>query len=533
MGLGGSVFSQSSHPTGLHEHDRSLSALYTEYASDAFRSGLYEKADEYARTALIFHHESPDALYIRGETERRNERFAAAAEFYTRALLYDSWLHFEENEARFHLAEIHYRNGDLESAYHVLSARFPDLLEESDEAALYVKILSLLGFGTRAERTVQAAHGRFPQDEELQVLRIGLDDGYRRQVRRQILAGDAQRLYHRGAYRKIIETEHERGYGAVSDMMGPLLDGYKKRWESDRFYDSYSTWLSLKVETDESAVSVEEAFTKLFAGYNGFSGGELALLRGAVAEDELSAALSGFSAFSGIVLFDENGDGFDEKRVTYESGVLLRMEVDRNQDGRADIVVTFSDSRPTTYEVFNPSIKRGSYGEYPNLVEVEYEDADSRVILDLVPYEVDFDIFIESEWNSLEVPHLIAGADLFPLNELLPFAARIDQKGKDSLLAYDALAGRSIVYPLAGTAERVIGDFEGENLRRRRRDIDGDGQMEITEHYRGGDLLSVVYDGNGNGRPEYRESYENGVRIRQWDVNEDGIYDYETRIPEK
>ncbi len=533
MGVGGRLFAQSSRGTGLHAHDRSLSALYTEYASDAFRAGLYEKADEYARAALVFHHASPDALYIRAETERRNERFASAAEFYTRALLYDTWLHFEAKEARFQLAKIQYRSGDLEAAYHMLSARYPTLLEESDEAALYVKILSLLGFEDRAKRTVRTAQGRFPQDEELQVLRIELDEDYRRQARSQVLAGDAQRLFHREAYRKIIEVEYERGLGAVSDMIRPLLDAYRKRWKEDRFLKSYRTWLSLKLKRGESAVSVKEAFAELFAAYNGFSGGELALLRGAVAEDELSAALSGFTAFSGIVLFDENGDGFDEKRVRYESGVIYRMEIDTNQDGRTDIAVSFSDSRPAVYERFNPSVKRGSYGEYPNLVEVEFEDADSRVLMDLVPYEVDLDIFIEDEWNSLEVPQVITEIGLPPLNELLPFAARIDQKGRGSLLAYDALAGRSIVYPVAGTAERVIGDYEGENLRLRRRDIDGDGQMEITEQYLNGKLLYVVYDGNGNDRPEYRESYEDGERVRQWDVNEDGIYDYEMRIPEK
>ena len=78
------VFAQSGSAMaaeqGLMHHDRSLSAIYTEYAVEAFDNGDYRKADEYAETALVFYPESPDSLFIRGSAAHAGNRLAAAEE---------------------------------------------------------------------------------------------------------------------------------------------------------------------------------------------------------------------------------------------------------------------------------------------------------------------------------------------------------------------------------------------------------------------------------------------------------------------
>ncbi|ABA89631.1 hypothetical protein Pcar_2392 [Syntrophotalea carbinolica DSM 2380] len=72
-------------------------------------------------------------------------------------------------------------------------------------------------------------------------------------------------------------------------------------------------------------------------------------------------------------------------------------------------------------------------------------------------------------------------------------------------------------------------DKAGKPLRAEE-DIDGDGRREVTRAYRKDGSVSLTVDADGNGTPEIRENYSAKGRMvsREEDLDGDGIYDLRT-----
>ncbi|MFP4268133.1 MAG: hypothetical protein ACLFQW_09085 [Spirochaetaceae bacterium] len=512
------------------EHDRALADLYIGYAVDLFERGAMERADDFAETALLFNPESPDALFIRGEAARSDSRLGEAADFYSKAILDDTWNRFEPMEAVTSLAALHYRTGKSDEAYLLLYPYYSKIFDNLEQALLYTKILVKLDFPERALRAVRTASGRFPQNEELQKLRIRLDSSYRERAKELIREGDSQELFTKEAYRGVIsripETKSIDASQKAADAE-ELLAMYENRWGEDRFSHVYKTWTeAVKLQEGES---IEPLSAELFSTYDTFTGSEFELL--CSASENGTYDMSGFTSFSGKITYDDNKDGYTEKRIEYTDGKIENMVWDRDQDSRPEVKVRFSGGEPVRVEIGQSGAAEGYYGRYPNLVKAVYlSNGEGEFILNLIPYEIDFTIFEDKEWDELNPPHLLEEVSFPRIDELLFYASKIERSSGERVHRYSSQDGKSEMHSVSTPERSVTGQYEGASLTRRKRVFDGEEGMEITEAYEKGELAYISYDGTGDGRSEYMEIYKEEEIIRLWDIDEDGVFDYEMRV---
>ncbi len=541
---------QSDVPGGIRRHDRHLSDIYLEYAVEAFKADNIERAEELSHTALLFDRHSPDALFMRAFAAEERGEMEEAARLLSRSLLYQQWRSFRRIEAANRLAKLYYRSGRSEEAFHLLQGFYPELLSSENTASLYVSILLKLGFEDRARRLLRTVEADFPASSELQLLRFRYDPSYRALVLEKLVEGDRQELYTRALVREAVYSlleahtagsDREGGRGAPLEKAKRVIELYENRWSADRSTRTAALLSSLYEELAEAGEGIEKIeglqrlesrWRSLINGESRFTGEDFTLLREAAEQlsKQKEEPLSTFASFSGEILFDDNSDGYFDRRIEYEGGELKSLALDRDQNGEYERVVRLSERAPRGLRFLGVTEVDAQYGSYPNLKRAVYSTSSERIGLELVPYEVDFDILIEEQWSPLSPPTIAEGESFPDFETLLPYASRIERNAEASRQLYDASQRRSTIYPTARREERIEGRFLDGELEQRMRDIDGDGIDELTENYRDGQLISILYDGNGNNRAEYKEIYQNGERIRLWDIDEDGTYDYEMRM---
>ncbi len=545
---------QSVDPGAVTVHDRRLSDIYFEFAASAHSRGELERADELAETALLFDSHTPDALYIRAEYALGQEQFQRAADYLSRALLYPNWKRYDISGARRMLAAVYYRTDRAKEAYHLMQPSFPSILNEPAQASLYVRVLGKLDFDERAVAALRQAQAGFPAHGELQMLRIRYDRAYAREAIETLLEGDPEQLFGREAFREALmfafAPEQEmskqemsgglsvRGLGLGEKRQRELLSEYERRWEPDQLSSLYRLLLEARAigGNDEGENRIEELraeWNRIASDAAELSGEEFSILR-------LISRTAGFEMrrmadFSGELRLDTDRDGFVDRRVGYAAGEIEEMSWDMNQDTRPETVIRFSKGSPREVafhekeeKTHNESI--GTYGRYPNLVSATYVSENEKIDVELVPYELDFDLFAGDDWSPLSPPSLPGGISFPSFDDILPYAAKIERSEGESTQLYSAEEGRSKLYPSSAREKRILGSYSGAELQRRMRDVDGDGIDEITEIYERGKLRIISFDGNGNNKAEYVERYEEDVVLRLWDIDEDGIFDYEMRI---
>lgn len=214
--------------------DKKLSQLYTRYARDAFQRDELELADEYAESALLFTSNQPDALYIRGVSASSQKQFEKAEDFFSRALISTEWNYFDPSDARRRLVEILYRKRRHREAYHVFAGYFGGESganpSQPVDSSLYIRLLVQLDSEERAATAARRAQKAFPENGELQALRVELDPGFRRNVEEKILAGDSQKKYTRRTYQSLVSVLVDSAPTAEAPArMQRLLDAYEKR----------------------------------------------------------------------------------------------------------------------------------------------------------------------------------------------------------------------------------------------------------------------------------------------------------------
>ncbi|MFP4491003.1 MAG: hypothetical protein ACLFNZ_05970, partial [Spirochaetaceae bacterium] len=157
-------------------------------------------------------------------------------------------------------------------------------------------------------------------------------------------------------------------------------------------------------------------------------------------------------------------------------------------------------------------------------------NGEGEFILNLIPYEINFTIFEDEDWDELDPPHLLEEVSFPRIDELLFYASKIERSSGGRVHGYSSQDGKSEMHSVSTPERSVTGQYEGASLTRRKRVFDGQDGMEITEAYEKGELAYISYDGTGDGRSEYMEIYKDEEIIRLWDIDEDGVFDYEMRV---
>jgi hypothetical protein len=237
-------------------------------------------------------------------------------------------------------------------------------------------------------------------------------------------------------------------------------------------------------------------------------------------------------AYTGSRISDRNRDGYYEQKWEYGEGILIRWISDQDQNGIAEVIVDFADGVPSRVEL------RGGegtaslsyrYSEYPFLEAATFSSETTRREYSLVPFVLRRPAFesINPETFALQLREdLRAGEDFIRRNayETVEFAADSPR----ALRRIHLLEGRIVrvdEWPdSAGTFTRTIIYASAQPVEGIR-DLDGDGNPEIREQFRNGQLWKIALDQDGDGVNEFEQIIEGDSRQMYWDYNDDGLYD--------
>jgi hypothetical protein len=238
------------------------------------------------------------------------------------------------------------------------------------------------------------------------------------------------------------------------------------------------------------------------------------------------------SSYNGIITDDANGDGIIDTRMLYRLGRPVQAEFDRNQDGYPLYTVDCDLGAPTTI-----TGSRGSftvtYDTYPAVRNVVY----GLRKYTLMPLSLSW-APVTWKKQSFDFP----GVDFYTIQltgveSLLTEKLLVTSSSFFTEPATDRPGGEVRVSLEAGvpvsSESRERGQIYAWTTYTRgfpsltKEDRDGDGYFETTKTYTlTGKLSSVLVDGNGNRKIEYREDYSDDGAVRQrWDSDENGVYE--------
>jgi hypothetical protein len=267
-------------------------------------------------------------------------------------------------------------------------------------------------------------------------------------------------------------------------------------------------------------------------------------------------------SFSGVIIEDRDQDGYAESRTRYREGVIMEYRYDADQDGLADLAVSFSAGIPVRAETVvlpggsAPQAAPAASSLPPEegdkaLVEWESYPAVLRTSLggmvyvprpgDFLYTPLRFTEFLSSGTASFLYPQREEGQRGISRRSLVSFSQTIERPGLEfeggrELLEMDRGIPRQSVEYLEGRPAAIT-DFAAGRPLSQRIDLDLDGRMETLRRFRrdipggGGEspgnyprvLESSESDWDGDGVYETGEDYlPDGTLGRAWDLDRNG-----------
>ncbi|MDR0315309.1 MAG: hypothetical protein LBH97_00240 [Treponema sp.] len=266
-------------------------------------------------------------------------------------------------------------------------------------------------------------------------------------------------------------------------------------------------------------------------------------------------------SFSGIIIADDDQDGYPESRVVYRDGMVFEYICDADQDRIAELRIFFSAGIPLRAEQFVPAeagmaaveAYQGSrlavifWERYPAVQQVEMDGAL------YVPAPGGFQFtplrFIElaanETWPGLRYPQREVYSPRINRRSLAAASIMIQRPSEEFQGVLETIELRRGI-PLRATETfngRIVSitEFEQGWPVIQRLDFDLDSRMETQRHFRrpsaGEDpldyrryIISSQSDWDGDGVFEYEELYlEDGSVVYSWDMDGDGIREYSER----
>jgi len=299
---------------------------------------------------------------------------------------------------------------------------------------------------------------------------------------------------------------------------------------------------------EEGLISSEEAVASFFDPSLGTpSFGELFSLLAGVRDEGGKAGLRArLSAYSGSIVEDARGDGFNELVAEYDEGELVLASLDRNQDGEADLVAEFTDGAPSSITESSAEMTVAvSYASYPEARTAVFTDEAGERLYELsagklLAGRLSVGTPLASEKIALRKPSASASSLGIAEPAVMRASARVRETRKSADLRYDSsetelrdgMPMRTVRTRAGALYERV--SYAAGRPLRSERDADGDGRTETIVSFPAALAsaaiadpwfeLRVEIDEDGDGVPEYREEgYP--ARVKSWDYDSDGLFD--------
>lgn len=511
--------------------NRPLSDLYTRYAMTALEEGRLEDARSFAETALEFDDTNADAHHLRAHSAAdRQETTSTVVSHLERALERGGFRMTEERSARLLLVETYLRTGRVGDAMRILESDASDRNVDPEIRYLTVRALAGLNRIEEAEQTAMEGRRLHPRDPRF----------FRFLLRRDPLPGPEAGLWldenasdHPAYLDSLLYYAARVGEPARSlELTGRYLvlggqdpqvavvraaamleSGGAGTPDATRLAGEWERFVRMGGLTDKDATT--EMFELLPAG------GVRARAEGVL------------SAYEGQSVRDEDHNGFWEERYTFENGVLVRWEIDADENGELEYDIELADRLPVRLAT-SPEGFRIEYGSYPEVASVSVV-AELERRYRIIPGRLTYDIIArDRDWGA-DVPDpafSVTRADRPPLlsEELLRRAAySLEIAPVDGAVQRVlTLSGTTVLREVRdsdgnGRIDHVIAYRDGLPVSGMR-DADGNGTFEITEQYLDGEPALLLVDGDDDGRVEYRERLQ-PERGYEWDYDEDGTVD--------
>jgi hypothetical protein len=263
-------------------------------------------------------------------------------------------------------------------------------------------------------------------------------------------------------------------------------------------------------------------------------------------------------AFSGTITADDDRDGYPESRAGYANGTLREYGYDADQDGVAELVVSFDSgggpqwaeqAMPAEWTMPGMAAERPAalilWERYPSVLRAELEGSV------FIPRPGDFQFapfrFIElaggGGYSGLPFPRREDSAPRLTERTLVSFSITIQRPsaefdGAMEWIDIDRGVPLRAVEILNGQPVSVTEFIKGRPVSQRL-DLDLDGRMETLRRFRSLEydaenplgykktVESSESDWNGDGVYETAETYrEDGSVLYFWDMDGDGIREY-------
>jgi hypothetical protein len=233
-------------------------------------------------------------------------------------------------------------------------------------------------------------------------------------------------------------------------------------------------------------------------------------------------------AYTGNRDLDADSDGFWEDRWVFDAGKVVRWIHEPAQDGVPQYEAVFADGRPLSLAVRDAAgnLTRFFYSRYPF---VEKADLPGEGTLFIVPYTLQC-VFLRPDFAAgpQGMAPRMAAKPSFPGADVL-------RKGSYQRVEYAAdgvtpvrrtdLAAGQPVFMEESTAGDGVYDhrvwYSRGQPERGARSLSHDGVFQVTETWKNGRLAAEAVDTDGDGTPDYHETYGTQT-VKSWDFNEDG-----------
>ncbi len=488
-------------------------------AETLLASGDAERASSMTASALELAPRYSEALYMSARLEAGNRPSTLTAMDHLRAAIADAtWSRTDPAAADQLLTSLLIRTGQLAEARKAAERLAVLRPEDPESFILLARANDRAGAASAAQRTVTSALRRFPQSDELRLLGA-------RFLQRQGRSAEAAAIVRTGL------LLHPGSTDLLLAAAGLDIDRTRKIAEIIQYVAAGGgDPLSAVLGMEAVPVSQRKKYLDMFISQAGLSRQDLVsravdALKGSAA---LTAQLRGeLARYTGDRDLDSDSDGAWEDRWSFEKGTIVRWIREPAQDGVAQYAADFRDGLPGSLEVRTPAgVTRFTFSRYPSLEKAELPGEGTY---SLVPYTMQC-AFLRPDFASgpagtaprIAARFTVPAADLVRRGafQLAQNAAdgvtptrRIDLAGGQRVFMEESSAGD-------GDMDHRVWYTQGQP-RRGTRSLLRDGVFQVTEKWSDGRLVEESVDANGNGTPDYRETYGRTV-VKSWDFNEDG-----------
>jgi Flp pilus assembly protein TadD len=489
-------------------------------ARAALSTGDLTRSGAMAASALDLAPSYSEALYMAARVEAEDRPSTRKSiEHLRSAMTSASWNGTDPGLAEQLLTILLIRTGQLTEARKAAEKLAALRPEDPQSSALLAQAFDKAGNLPAAQRTLTEALKRFPANDELRLSSARL-------LNQQGRSAEAS---------AIVRT----GLQLHPESMSLLLASAGLDIDRTRMVSSVDTYLSKGgvdplgpvLGMEAVPVGTRRKYLDQFISLGGLSRQDLVgrAMDAAKGSGDLTARLrDALLGYSGNRDLDADSDGFWEDRWVFDTGRVVRWIREPAQDGVPQYEAVFADGRPVSLASRDPAgnLTRLTYSRYPFIEKAELPGEGTLLI---VPYTMQC-VFLRPDFAAGPpgmAPRIAAKLTLPGADALRKGSYQLQEYAADGVTPVrrtDLAAGQRVFMEESSAADGVYDHrvwYTHGQPERGTRSLSHDGIFQVTETWKNGTLASEAVDTDGDGTPDYRETY-GASPMKSWDFNEDG-----------